>query len=296
MIRPTSSTAARWMAGAALIAALAGTWLLVRSRPAPPALSVPRAAADRAEPAQESEPLVAPPPDVPRASPEAEPEPAPAPEQPTHVESTLGWLRRVLPERYGALTERELASLTELDLNGAQISDADLAQLGSLPNLRILGLRGTPITDAGLAHLAALPLTSLDLRGTSVTSYGMLHLPAGTLEALHITDSQVAGTELYRLPRMPHLAVLKLNRLQELDDAAIEALSVFPVLRHVELDGTQVSERGLERLLALNPEVKRVELRFTPVSDASLEALRARYPGCEFVKDEAQMIGLPRGG
>jgi hypothetical protein len=226
MIRPTSSTAARWMAGAALIAALAGTWLLVRSRPAPPALSVPRAAADRAEPAQESEPLVAPPPDVPRASPEAEPEPAPAPEQPTHVESTLGWLRRV----------------------------------------------------------------------TSVTSYGMLHLPAGTLEALHITDSQVAGTELYRLPRMPHLAVLKLNRLQELDDAAIEALSVFPVLRHVELDGTQVSERGLERLLALNPEVKRVELRFTPVSDASLEALRARYPGCEFVKDEAQMIGLPRGG
>lgn len=296
MDRSTSRTDARWMALAAVVAGLAGVWLLSRARPSQPELSAPRAAAAARSAHAPQDQLVAPEPEAPRSPTEAALEPLQILEETSDDKAALGWLQRVLPARYGALTAQELAGLTELDLNGAQITDADLALLASLPNLRILGLRGTPITDAGLAHLSALPLTSLDLRGTGVTAFGMAHLPAATLEALHVTDSQVAGTELYRLPRMPRLEVLKLNRLRDLDDASIESLSVFPVLRHVELDGTQVSESGLERLLALNPDVKRVELRFTPVSDASLEALRARHPGCEFVKDEGLALGRMRGG
>jgi hypothetical protein len=106
--------------------------------------------------------------------------------------------------------------------------------------------------DAGLVHLSGLALSSLNLRGTGVTAYGTGSLPSGSLEALHLTDTKVSGEELFRLPPMPRFAVLKLNFL-EIDDASIEALCLYPSLRHVELDQTAVSDAGLRRLLALNP-------------------------------------------
>jgi hypothetical protein len=120
----------------------------------------------------------------------------------------------------------------------------------------------------------------------------MTRLPSATLEALHLTDSQVLGTELYRLPRMPNLAVLKLNRLEQLDDAAIESLGSFPNLRHVELDGTHVSASGLRRLLELNPDLKRVELRGVPVSEEALSELRTQHPGCELVQEDPNTMRM----
>ena len=212
--------------------------------------------------------------------------------EPAGIPAAVAWLQRVLPDRYESLTAQELAGLEELDLRGAALSDADLALLAPLTNLRVLGLRGTPVTDAGLAHLSGLALTSLDLRGTAVTSFGMARLPSATLEALHLTDSKVLGNELYLLPGMPHLAVLKLNRLQELDDASIESLGAFPNLRHVELDGTRVTAQGLRRLFELNPDLKRIELRGVPVSEEALSELRAQHPSCELVREEPNTMRM----
>jgi hypothetical protein len=209
---------------------------------------------------------------------------------PSEIEDVAQWLRRILPDEYGGRSASEIAELTELELHGKDVGDADLARLADLPNLRVLGLRGTKVTDAGLVHLSGLALASLDLRGTGVTAYGLGCLPSSTMEALHLTDTKVAGAELFRLPPMPRLAVLKLNFL-EIDDAAIEALCLYPSLRHLELDQTAVTDAGLRRLLALNPGLRRVELRGTPVTKNALAELGKLYPSCEFVEATARAPG-----
>ena len=295
MVHFSSRSVVGWVTGTLAIAALAAAAWLVAQRPTSPTVAMAQPLAMQDEPPTATEePLVAPPKEEVRTS-SAEPEQEPTPvleTKPEGIPAAVAWLQRVLPDRYGTLTTQELAGLEELDLRAAPLTDADLALLAPLTNLRILGLRGTPVTDAGLAHLSGLALTSLDLRGTAVTSFGMARLPSTTLEALHLTDSKVLGTELYRLPRMPNLAVLKLNRLEQLDDASIESLGSFPNLRHVELDGTHVSDQGLRRLLELNPDLKRIELRGVPVSEEALSELRTQHPGCELVQEEPNTMRM----
>jgi tetratricopeptide (TPR) repeat protein len=71
-----------------------------------------------------------------------------------------------------------LTQLEHLDLTGCSVTDAGLAQLRLLPNLRGLCLSNCrKITDQGLAHLGVLTrLNKLALAGCSVTDRGLAHL------------------------------------------------------------------------------------------------------------------------
>jgi hypothetical protein len=86
-----------------------------------------------------------------------------------------------------------------LILKQAEISDADLAPVEQLHDLKFLSLERTPIGDAGVAHLAGLAdLQSLSLAGTKVTDGGLVHLSKLSslenldLEGLKITDRGLA--------------------------------------------------------------------------------------------------------
>jgi ribosomal protein L15 len=195
------------------------------------------------------------------------------------------WLRRVLPDTFGKLTNAEAAALAELDLRDARIRDEDLRYLAGFPSLRTLILRGTSITDAGIAYLGSLPLESLDLRSTAVSGRSLAQLPASSLVALHLTDTEVTGADLARLPPMPRLATLKLNSLP-VDDAALESLAIYPMLRHVELDRTSLTDGGLRRLLQLHPQLTRIEARGTQVTRDAVGELRSLYPDCEIVFED----------
>ena len=65
-----------------------------------------------------------------------------------------------------------LTQLRELDVNDTQITDAGLELLSRLPALQILRLRGTKITDPGFRQYldGKDTLLELDLRGTEVAS------------------------------------------------------------------------------------------------------------------------------
>ncbi len=219
--------------------------------------------------------------------------PAPEVEAVRHVRrlaTTARWLSDLLPDRFAELTPEALAQLEVLDLRGADITDADLARLQGLDNLKSINLRGTPITDAGLTQLSGLALTSLELRATEVTGLGLGQLPAHSLEALHLTDTSIHGDDLLHMPPMPNLEVLKLNRL-EVDDNHLELLASYPRLRHVELDSSKITDTGLRRLMELNPNVTRLEIRDTAVSKDCVEELGQRYPQCEFVAERPQLRG-----
>ena len=80
-----------------------------------------------------------------------------------------------------------------LDMGETAVSDAGLAQLSTMSELRRLQLDRTAVTDAGLAALAPLArLESLNLFGTAVTDGGLVALEAlPRLRRLHVWQTQV---------------------------------------------------------------------------------------------------------
>ncbi len=65
-------------------------------------------------------------------------------------------------------------SLQRLELAGVKITDAGIAHLIPLANLRSLVLRDTEATDACIESLRQLPrLQSLDVRGTKISADGL---------------------------------------------------------------------------------------------------------------------------
>jgi uncharacterized membrane protein len=98
--------------------------------------------------------------------------------------------------------------ITDLDLGGSAIGDADLEAVGRLDHLTRLSLDRTAVGDAGLAHLDSLRhLEFLNLYDTAVTDSGLAALePLGSLRALYLwrTGATPAGAAWLteRLPRV----------------------------------------------------------------------------------------------
>ena len=112
------------------------------------------------------------------------------------------------------------------------ITDAGLAQLANLVNLRKLGLRGAEITDAGLAHLAGLEnLEALDLEITPIGDAGLIHLKG--LKLLHTL--WLSGTNV--------------------TDAGLVHLEALPNVERLILNSTRVTGAGLERLRKARPGI-----------------------------------------
>ena len=242
-------------------------------------------------------PAIAPEPAVrePEASPEnrkQEPPAAAAPGDsplptPTGIWAYAPFLEKLREEdldRYRELLEQDPTTLESLNLRGLELSDDDLLWLQKLPALTDLDLRGSSIADASLPLLQSLRLTSLQLRGTSVTASGLQSLSHLRLKALHLTDTPVRGQDLAVLPTFPELEVLKLNFLS-LGDEHLASLDRYPLLRHVEIDGTAVTGEGLRRFLEQHPSLQRVELRNTAVSMEDWQLLQERFPDCDLVLD-----------
>ena len=96
-----------------------------------------------------------------------------------------------------------IGAVVGVNLNDRNITDAGLAHLAALPQLRELWLDGNQITDAGLAHLAALPqLQKLFLDGTQITDAGLAHLAGLTqLQELWLYQTQVTDVGVTKLQR-----------------------------------------------------------------------------------------------
>ncbi|MHB8957033.1 MAG: leucine-rich repeat domain-containing protein [Pirellulaceae bacterium] len=97
--------------------------------------------------------------------------------------------------------------VTEVDLSGKLVSDADLAVLHTLKDIRVLRLDGTRITDAALPQLVGLTqLEELNLRGTHITNEGVAALGALTnVNSLNLEDTRVTSEAVVFLRRMPKL-------------------------------------------------------------------------------------------
>lgn len=94
-----------------------------------------------------------------------------------------------------ALAQNDDRVEVSFQLQGAAVSDKDLAALTQLKKVASVNLGKTSITDAGLAALARLTgITSLHLEqtGTGVTDAGLAHLAGlSNLKSLYLWQTKV---------------------------------------------------------------------------------------------------------
>jgi hypothetical protein len=113
---------------------------------------------------------------------------------------------KVLPLLKGMMT------LTDLNLAGAQITDAQLAHLAGDINITRLHLENTPVTDAGLDHLAGLKnLVYLNLFNTAVTDKGLAKLKGlASLQKLYLFETKVTDAGIAALKKsLPNVEIVQ---------------------------------------------------------------------------------------
>jgi len=130
-----------------------------------------------------------------------------------------------------------LQHLTDLSLEGARFSDADMAKLSVLPKLEWLNLWNTETGDLTCKTLAKFPsLQELPIGGTLITDKGL--------------------ASIYNLKQLTYLG---LRNNQGISNAGLPLLKTLPQLEGLYLGGTSVTDKGIQHLPDL-PALKKLWL------------------------------------
>lgn len=158
----------------------------------------------------------------------------------------------------------------DIDLDGREVSDAELDLLAGFDDLKILNLSNTKVTDAGLAKLAALKkLKFLYLFNTSITDAGMeklLELPR--LEVLCLDQTQITDVGLKTLEELPRLEKLHVHSRGPITDAGLESLKKHPRLFELRVGGPNITESAVA---ALQEALPNCNIVFDPAVEAKAE-------------------------
>jgi len=214
---------------------------------------------------------------------------------------------------------KDAPAITDLNLYSDElITDAGLSALKGWKHLKRLSVRGTKITDTTLQHLSGVTtLESLDAGYAQITDVGLeLLTPLTNLKELAIGGNKLTDAGLQSLRQLPGLTYLDLSGAERTDsglwsvsltEPGLDAIATLGNLRHLRLNGTLVSARGVERLaglskmewldlegcprigddvvpaLALFHNLRRVDLAGTHVTDKGLVALKRAHPKCKIL-------------
>lgn len=193
----------------------------------------------------------------------------------------------------------KIRNLKSLELEGAIIDDAGLAEIAKLTNLESLDLAGTKVGNDGVRHLAKLKkLKNLNLSQTNIDDQVLADLATLTnLENLYLYRTNITSAGLAKLASLQHLEYLDVEGTHIDDQIAVtiagipylEQLNVCdgalsdatcakmlhqPSLSWVNLNHTQVGQKTLDALVAL-PNLIEVQLRGVPLKPGELQALAA---------------------
>ena len=154
-------------------------------------------------------------------------------------------------------SNRDGDPVVQVDLADKPVSDADLAPLRGLTQLKKLVLRGTRITDTGLQQLAAtVKLRDLDLDKTTVTDSGMIQVARMTsLRGLCLSGTGITDAGLVHLRPLAKLWLLGLAGT-EVSDEGLNQLQGLTNLRTLDLQDTKVTEAGVARLRGQLPHAR----------------------------------------
>ncbi len=184
-------------------------------------------------------------------------------------------LRRKMPSDADSALLAWFSYLQEVRLYGQRITNASVASLAALPELRTLSLEETAIDGRGLAALAQLPrLRTLDLRGTtSLTGDAWKHLARlSDLEQLVLVRTSISNEQLAMLASLDGLRLLDLRGCEQLTENSIQYLIGLENLRDLRIGGNMASDAALRSVAALST-LESLTIEDAPVTDAGLDAL-----------------------
>lgn len=183
-----------------------------------------------------------------------------------------------------------LAKLESFSCEGARLSDAGLARLAALQNLRSaaffhLSFRLEGFTGQGFAAWKTIPkLERLTVAGMSMADEGFAAIAQiGTLRDLstwHTYQTASGNAEIAKLPLASLRVGQRLPRpgaAPSLDDSSLTTFSRMKTLQTLKIMEARLTATGLRALAAL-PALKSVTITESNVSEADLKAAAEALP------------------
>ena len=167
-----------------------------------------------------------------------------------------------------------LKDLTELDVSQTPVNDEGLKAIATFTQLKILALRSTKVSDPGLNELA--PLTQLEelsvSNGADRGDTGAINIAANLkqLKRLYIDNSGVGDAGVIELAKLPRLQVLTLNGTR-VTDKGLEALTRLRMLQELQLSFDITDDSAA--ILARCTNLRVLNLFNTKLTDRGLQPL-----------------------
>ncbi len=170
---------------------------------------------------------------------------------------------------------KDCVALTELRLDGTNVTEAGLVHFKHCRNIGQLYLSGPQTTNSGLANFRECKLiTTLSLSLLQADDTGLEHFGGCTnLTRLVLGDGMITDAGLAHFTDCPKLIALQLMYCKRVTDAGLAHFKDCKSIVLLNLGGTQVSDAGL----AYFKEYKKlyeVYLAGTQVSDTGISYLR----------------------
>lgn len=171
---------------------------------------------------------------------------------------------------------RNFPNLRSLDVRRCTLDDTALESLSGVPHLEVLRIERSPkITDAGIAHVARLKdLRDLQLLGTSIGDDGVSHLTRlSRLEHLSLSSKHMTGAGLESLGRLTRLQSLLVNFSGgDFSDDRKQCLKGLDRLTVLSLRGVYMTPEQI-RCIGRLPRLRNLSLTDRDVTDESLVVL-----------------------
>lgn len=169
-----------------------------------------------------------------------------------------------------------LKNLSFVRLGRCDVSDVGVLGLRGLQQLKTLDLSYSLITGKSIAvigkltSLEDLTLNNVDLSKSDFSSIGRLP----KLVALCLRSSQVSDTMINSLAPARKLMALDLSNNSGITDASLPTLASLPALRALNLSGTSVNFRSLNKL----SQIGKIIVSSRDLKGARLKDLRKSIP------------------
>ena len=175
----------------------------------------------------------------------------------------------------------ELPGLTELMLKETQATDEGLRQIGKMRGLEMLLIWDARlVTDAGVAHLKDLEnLKDIHISESNLTDDSLALLSGlPKMESMSLQGNHFSDDGLARLKGQNRLKGLYIGRSGlRITDAGLAYLKGFEKLELLDVQNSDVTAKGLEQLSGL-PNLKELWLSQTKVSKEEANALQISKP------------------
>ena len=184
----------------------------------------------------------------------------------------------------GLVTHMDRGRGLFVDLRGSWVTDADLAQIARMPDLRKLDLSLTKIGDHGMQELKPAPaITDLDLSFAELITDGGLSAIKGwkNLKRLSVRGTKITDMTVQYISGITSIEALDLGYVQ-VTDVGLDPLTALVNLKELAIGGNKLTDTGLQPLRQLSG-LTYLDLSGAQRTDSGLWSVSLTEPGVDAI-------------